>query len=305
MMVAMVFLNLLLITLNASASEGPWTAPQGAHNVYLGLYGEQFRCFEAEGKQSEECASGLSVPRSVRQVGLKVFYRYGINRNWDFAVAAPFARSFVVGEPSSPSEAATPGIGLVESRMRRRLGKTGPLDWSASAGLRSGFFHKDTRGRLTNLGEGTNDLAATLSTGTTGLLGARFYTTSLDANYYYRFPLQEDDSLGAIPGDEVRASAIFDYAATARIGTGVTLDAFHRLSGADLNFGKIAKFGDDRWAALQATQVKLGGRIMMYPKGAVPYLQVGVQRTVWARNNPTDTTYVEFAMGTDIGSKKP
>lgn len=305
MMVAMVFLKLLLLTLNAAASEGPWTAPKGAHNVYLGLYGEQFRCFEADGKESDQCATGLPVASPIRQVGLKVFYRYGISRTLDFAVAAPFGSSFVAGGGSSPTETSTPGVGLVESRVRRRLGKTGPLDWSASAGVRSGFFHKETRGRLTNLGEGTNDLAATLSTGSTGLLGARFYTTSLDANYYYRFPLQVDDSAGAIPGDEVRVSAIFDYAATSRIGTGVTLDAFHRLSGVQLNFGEITKFGDDRWAALQATQVKVGGRIMMYPKGAVPYLQVALQRTVWARNNPTDTTYVEFAMGTDIGSKKP
>jgi len=301
----MLFLNLLLLTFNASASEGPWTAPKGVHNIYLGLYGEQFRCFEAEGKQSADCASGLPASSSVRQAGLKVFYRYGIGKNWDFAVAAPFARSFVGDQGSSEMEKPTVGVGLLESRVRRRLGQTGPLDWSASAGVRTGIFHHDTRGRLTNLGEGTTDLAATVSTGTTGLLGSRFYTTSLDTNYYYRLPLQEDDLLGGIPGDELRVSAVFDYAATSRIGVGLTLDAFHRLSGADLNFGQIAKFGEDRWAALQASQAKFGGRIMMYPQGAVPYLQLGVQRAVWARNNPTDTTFVEVAMGTDFGSKKP
>lgn len=300
----MAFLSLLLFTFNAWASEGPWTAPKGLHNVYVGVYGEQFRCFEANEKQSPKCSTGLPLSSPVRQVGIKLFYRYGINKNWDLAVAAPLAKSFIAEPSSSPNMQSTTGVGLLESRLRRRLGRTGPLDWSASAGVRSGMFHHGTRGRMTNLGEGTNDLYTTVSTGTTGLLGARFYTTSTDVSYYYRIPLQQTESIGAIPGDEVRVSSVFDYTATARVGVGLTVDAFHRLSGAELESGALEQYGDDRWAALKATQVKVGGRIMMYPSGAWPYLQAGVQRTVLARNNPTDTTFIEVAMGTDFGGKK-
>jgi hypothetical protein len=303
--VKMTFFVLLLSTASVLASEGPWTTPTSVHNLYLGLFREQFRCFEAMGKESSECGSGLPVPSAVQQAGIKIFYRYGIDRNWDFAVAAPFGKSQMAEPSGQPVQAPTTGVGLVESRIRRRLGSTGPMDWSASAGVRSGALHRETRGRITNLGEGTTDFAGTVSTGSTGLLGPRFYTASWDATYYYRLPLQVDDELGGIPGDELRLSSVFDYAFSSRMGLGVSVDGFHRLTGAELDFGKIAEYGDDRWAALAASQVKVGGRIMMYPQGAMPYLQLGAQRVVWAKNNPTDSLFIEVAMGRDFGSRKP
>ena len=296
--------TIIAATLSAEASEGPWTARAGTHNLYAGVYVEQFECFESEGRDDPKCGTGLPVSSPVRQVGLKVFYRYGISRSWDFAIAVPFARSSMAGESKGESQEATTGVGLIETRVRRRLGSTGGLDWSSSVGLRSGALHKDTRHRLTNLGEGTTDVYGTLSMGSSGLLGPRFFNTSVDFTYYYRFPLTDDPKLGKIPGDELRLSTVFDYAVSSRVGLGIGLDGFHRLSGADLNFGKIAKYGDDQWAALQASQVKAGGRVMLYPHGAMPYLQLSAQRVVWAKNNPTDAMFVEVAMGTDIGGRK-
>jgi len=294
-------LTFIASVLSSFASEGPWTARAGTHNLYAGIYVEEFQCFESEGKSDPKCSSGIPIPSPVRQVGLKVFYRYGLDSNWDVAFAAPFARSSVVGG----SQKTTTGIGLFESRVRRRLGSTGGVDWSTSFGLRSGQLHKESRNRLTNLGEGTTDLFSTISLGSTGLLGPRFFTTSMDITYYYRFPLQVSDKVGKIPADEVRASAIFDYATTSRFGVGVAVDGFHRLDGEVLNGQKLTEsYGDDRWAALQASQVKAGGRIMLYPYGAMPYIQLSVQRVVWAKNNPTDAMFVEVAMGTDIGGRK-
>jgi hypothetical protein len=89
------------------------------------------------------------------------------------------------------------------------------------------------------------------------------------------------------------------------MGLGVSADGFHRLTGLALDFGEIAKYGDDRWAVLAASQLKLGGRIMLYAKGVMPYLQLGVQRVVWAKNNPTDATFVELVVGRDFGRRKP
>jgi len=300
----MTLLLLSLGTLTAMASEGPWTTPKGMHNVYAGLYLEQFRCFEAKGAQSAECGNGLPVSSPVQQTGVKLFYRYGLSGNWDIAISAPFARSRTLEESDQPMAQPTTGVGLVQSRIRRRLGSAGPVDFSASAGVRTGAFHRKTRGRLTNLGEGTTDLAGTFSTGMTGVLGPRFFNTSTDVSFYYRFPLQVDDALGAIPGNELHVSGVFDYAVFSRMGMGVSVDAFHRLSGADLDFGEISRFGDDRWAALAASQVKVGGRVMLYAQGAMPYLQLGAQRAVWAKNNPTDSTFVEFALGYDLGGRK-
>ena len=44
---------------------------------------------------------------------------------------------------------------------------------------------------------------------------------------------------------------------------------------------------------------------MLYAKGVMPYLQLGVQRVVWAKNNPTDATFVELVVGRDFGRRKP
>ena len=234
-----------------------------------------------------------------------MFYRYGLSPDWDVAVSLPVARVEMTEETNNPLEKPTMGLGLVESRVRRRLGSTGGVDWSASLGVRTGAFHHGTRDRLTNLGEGTTDLSGTISMGGAGLLGPRFFTTSVDATYYYRFPLTTHDELGKIPGDERRASAVFDYAMTSRFGLGVGLDAFHRLTGAELEDpATLNQYGKDRWAALQATQMKAGGRIMLYPQGSIPYIGLSVQRVVWAKNNPTDATFVEIAMGTDFGGKE-
>ena len=301
----MMFLVLFVSSFTAIASEGPWTTPMGRHNLYAGIFHEQFRCFEALGKQSSECGSGLPVSSTVQHVGFKLFYRYGLNKKWDFAIAAPVGKSQMAEPSNQEMQATTTGVGLVESRFRRRLGSTGPFDWSASGGVRTGALHRSTRARITNLGEGTTDFAGTVATGATGLLGPRFYTTSVDVTYYYRLPLQVDDELGGIPGDELRVSSVFDYAFTSRLGFGVSVDAFHRLSGVDLDFGNISQYGDDRWAALAASQVKVGGRMMLYPQGRLPYLQLGGQRVVWAKNNPTDALFVEVAMGTDFGGNKP
>ncbi len=300
----MTLATFLATVLSASASEGPWTTPQGMHNLYAGVYMEQFRCFETKGQNDPECGTGKPVPSAVQQSGVKVFYRYGISPMWDAAISIPFARVAMAEENKDADKQPTVGLGLVEGRIRRRLGKTGGLDWSASLGVRSGAFHHDTRDRLTNLGEGTTDFSGTVSTGATGLLGPRFFNTSMDATYYYRMALQNDEAVGKIPGDELRLSAVFDYAATSRFGVGVGVDGFHRLSGSELDFAKIGQYGEDRWASLQASQVKAGGRIMLYPQGPLPYLQVSAQRVVWAKNNPTDALFVEVAMGTDIGGKE-
>ncbi len=99
-------------------------------------------------------------------------------------------------------------------------------------------------------------------------------------------------------------SGVSTLALTPHVGLGVSADGFWRLWGEELVMSQLAAYGDDRWAALAAAQVKVGGRIIIYPGERRPYLQFSGMRAVWARNNPLDTTLVEVAMGMDIGRRK-
>ena len=295
---------LALLTASSMASEGPWTTSRGLHNVYLGVMGERFRCFEAKGASNAACSSGIPLSAPVAKTGAKIFYRTGLGDRTDVAFSVPFVQSFATEPTTNPMLSSTTGIGLVEGRVRQRLGKIGDVGVAAATGVRTGAAHWDTRGRITNLGEGSTDLMAALYLGGTGPVAGRFHTTSMDVRYFYRLPLQQSDSLGRIPGDEVHLSSVSTFAVTPQLGLGLSADGFWRLWGEELDLSRLGQYGDDRWAALRASQLKLGGRAVVYPGERRPYLQLSVMRAVWAKNNPVDTTQVELAMGMDIGRRK-
>jgi hypothetical protein len=300
------FWALLLWTVfPARASEGPWTTSPGLHNIYLGLMGERFQCFEADGARPESpCDSGLPTNTPVAQVGAKIFYRTGLTSKTDVAIGVPMGHSFSTKPTSNPQYESTTGLGLIQGRIRRRLGSLGDVGFAAGAGLQTGALHHSTRGRYTNLGEGSTDLTGTLYIGSTGLVLRRFHTTSMDLSYAYRLPQQVDSPVGRIPGDEIHATAVSLLAVSSRLGVGLSADGAWRLWGEQLTPSRLGVYGDDRWAALAAAQVKLGGRIVIYPGERSPYLQLSAMRAVWARNNPLDTTQLEIAMGMDLGRRR-
>jgi hypothetical protein len=187
------------------------------------------------------------------------------------------------------------------------MGSLGPLDLASGAGIESGALHRSVRGRITNLGDGVTSALGTLYAGSTGLLGRRFYTASGDLSYALRLP-ELDSDMGRLPGDELRFSSVFLLGLNSRVGLGASTDGQVRLWGEPLDFAGLAAYGnsDDslRWAVLDASQVKVGGRVVLYPTAQQPYLQLAGYRSVWARNNPIDTTLIEVAAGFDIGERR-
>lgn len=299
------FWALLLLSVSpAQASEGPWTTSPGLHNIYLGLIGERFQCFEADGRSSSACGSGLGTKVPVAQVGAKVFYRTGLNKKTDVAIGVPVGQSFTTEPTSSSQYDTTAGVGTIQGRIRRRIGSLGDVGFATGAGLKTGALHRSTRDRITNLGEGSTDLTGSLYMGSTGLSLRRFHTSSIDLSYTYRLAQTADSAVGRIPADEINATAVSLLAVSSKLGLGLSADAAWRLWGQQLTPEKLVVSGDDRWAALAAAQVKLGGRIVIYPGERAPYLQLSAMRTVWARNNPLDTTQLEIAMGIDLGRRK-
>lgn len=286
----------------ALASEGPWTTAPGLHNLYVGLYHERFACFTQEGAGDDGCgADAAPVSSPVNQTGLKAFYRTGLTRNIDVALGLPVARS------SSESMPTTLGWGTVQARLRWQLGDLGPVSVATGVGLETGALHRASRGRITNLGDGTTGATGSLYMGSMGVLGPRFYTASADVSYAYRLTELTDNDV-RLPADELRFSSVFLYALSQRVGVGLSLDGQFRLWGEELDFSELASYGgaDDsmRWAVLNASQMKGGARLALYSTDRLPYLQLTVLRALWADHNPTDTTMVEAAVGFDLGRRQ-
>ena len=295
----------LLLSNQARASEGPWSTAPGLHNIYLGTFVERFSCFTADRPGSVSCGdSSTALPGAVARTGLKAFYRTGLSRRVDLAFSAPLLASIGSGDASSDTMQPTIGVGTIQGRVRATLGDAGPVTFGMGLGVESGAAHAKTRGRITNLGDGTSGAVATLYSGTHALLGSTFYTASTDISYVYRFKIDES-SAGRLPGDELRFSSLMVFALSQRFGVGASLDGQLRLWGEDLNARDLRPFGtrDDslRWAALQAQQIKGGVRGVLYPEGTRPYMLLGVYQALWAWNNPVDTLFVELAVGFDLG----
>ena len=300
----------IFISPQARASEGPWTTPKGLHNIYSGVFFERFNCYTLAGETADGCSDdAVAVESPVEKYGVKIFYRTGLTKRLDIAVSAPVIHATTQTPSSSANYAPTTGIGVVQSRVRARLPSVGGIDTAASLGVESGVFHAATRGRVTNVGDGTHGITGALYAGSTGLVGRRFYDASADLSYVFRVPLDSSDA-GRIPGDELRFASVTNLGLGKVFGVGFSVDGQMRLWGEDLDPAALtASFGgeDDslRWASLAASQVKVGGRIVAYPGPRRPYLLAGISRAVWVKNNPTDTTFVEVATGFDIGRRKP
>ena len=292
---------------SAAASEGPWTTAPGLHNLYFGTFYESFRCFTYADAPSEDCrGEAASVASPVRRVGMKGFYRTGLGRRVDVGVSVPLVRAS--SDADDPPYATTTGVGNAQARLRANLGAVGPVDMGAGVGFESGAFHRTTRGRITNIGDGVDSLLGTVYAGSTGLLGRGFYTASADVAYAYRFQ-QALGSTGRIPADEVRFSSVFLYGLSDRFGVGASVDGQYRLWGEDLDLvvlfphtgRRTIPCVGPRLTRLRSRRVR-GWRCT--PWDAFPTSRCPLSDSVWAANNPVDTMFFEAAVGFDLGSRK-
>ena len=282
----------------AFAAEGPWTTPTGLQDIYLGGGVERFQAFD----KGDGSVQDVSYP--VYRSGGKIFWRYGLGPMWDVALDAPFITSFAPEAPAdSEAFSRTTDFEYLKTRVRVRLPVDNlPFEVAARGEVRTGYLHQDTKGRVTNLGEGTTDLGASVSVGSIGLFGGMFYTLAVDGGYLYRLPLESGDS-GKVPGNEVLLSSFLQVSPLEHMGFAILTDSFWRLSGEDFGETEV-KASANTWAALKAAQTKVGGQVILYPGGARPQVVLTVARAVWARNNPVDTMVVELGMSFNLGSRR-
>jgi len=279
------------------AGEGPWTLQSGEQNVYVGL--QTFRYGEYDGGGTQQ-----SLDTDVIATGLVGVWTLGLAQGYEVELQLPW-ESARVGDPNAPACtqaprggwcAPTSGVGdaalLVKTRFIDEVFQ-GPLSVSGVFGLRTGEAYSKYRGRLTNLGDGQTDLGASLTAGRTDVLRNGWYRVHATAGYWYRLPHTDIDD--KVPADELR----YDFSAVASIvpalSLGPALYGFQRLGGQELGAADLSDING--FSSLDAAQIQAGGKLGLHPPGGYGTVSLGVLRTVYARNNPTDTLAISVGVG--------
>jgi hypothetical protein len=197
----------------------------------------------------------------------------------------------------------TTGVGVLEARGKALIVDEyfgAPLSFAAGLELRVGAFTHETRERVTNLGEGTTDVALFLDGGRTGSLGSWVWSAYLEGLGRYRMPNTDaypyrsgtatepgSESGGdtVAPGAEVAGSAEILLGPSQFVSFGPVAYGFWRPPG--LEWEELDLADPDRFAALTVGNVKVGGLLVVRSRGDVSG-SLSILRTVGAYNNPTD-----------------
>lgn len=293
---------LVLLTLLSSPAEaggGPWTLNPGEHNVYVGLDYFRYRSFSRSGGSKDELDTGLTA------AGVTGVWTIGMARDIEVELKLPF-ESVRANDPSVPGCREerpedwcepTANIGDLAASVKWRVVDElyeSPVSVSVSAGFRSGEAYANRRGRLTTLGDGQTDLGAGLAVGKTGRIGRGWYTSAVEAWYFYRFA---NNHLGGrkVPADEFAFSAEGLWAFHPRVAVGPAFFGFTRTGGVGL--ADIDYMSPDGWSSLMASQFKLGGKAAIFSTEGGPTVVLSALMTVHARNNPSDTLALGFGVG--------
>lgn len=287
---------LLLCSSIAHAGDGPWTLAPGDDSLYLGVAWFQYGTFDAGGGSAQTLSEGVSAfnAHAVWTTGLADGLELELVLPWETArVNDP---TMAICADAGDFCKTTSGLGDVSAALKLRLVDElygSPVTIAAAAGARTGEAYADERDRLTTLGDGTTDFGAGLSLGRTDVLGARgWYRAGVWGWYWRRMPNTHFEE-AKVPADDLSFTAEATVSPHPRFGVGPALQGFQRLGGVDLNEARPAS---DPWGALAAAQIQAGGKLGVYSEGGVS-LSVGVLRTVYARNNPTDTVVVTAGLG--------
>jgi hypothetical protein len=285
-----------MLSSTARAGDGPWTLNPGDDSLYLGVAWFRYGTFDAGGGTEQELGEGISAfsAHAVWTAGLADGLEFELVVPWETArVNDPtMAQCVDAGDFCK----TTSGLGDVGAALKLRLLDElygSPVTIAAAAGARTGEAYAAHRDRLTTLGDGTTDFGAGLSLGRTDVVGARgWYRAGLWGWYWRRMPNTHVDG-AKVPADEVSYTAEATISLHPRFGIGPALQGFQRLGGVDLTETRPAS---DPWGALLAAQVQAGAKFGVYTEDGMS-LSVGVLRTIYARNNPTDTTVVSVGLG--------
>ncbi|RME21557.1 MAG: hypothetical protein D6798_17810, partial [Deltaproteobacteria bacterium] len=130
--------------------------------------------------------------------------------------------------------------------------------------------------------------------GRTDGVGRRgWYRAGLTGWYWYRFPNAVDVD-GKKPGDEISGAAELSLSPGRPWAVGPAMYGFIRPRGVDIGEADFSSL--DGFSSLRASQLKVGGKLAIFGvRGRT--VSITLLRTVYARNNPSDTLALSVGMG--------
>ena len=273
-------LTALTVFSQIGLAGGPWVSPSKVWSVYGGASYETFQHYVG-GEGAKE--SKLNAP--VSAMSMELCPSFGVGGGFGVDVDVP------IRVVSAQGQESTAGLGTVTVLPKYVViteNEGSPVTVSVHAGLRTGAAHRSTRDRLTNIGDGSTDLGGGLSMGRYSFWSKGPWWVSASVNYWWRIPSQTIAG-EKIPSDDISYSGELVMSVHERVGLGLAWGGIHRLGGLDI--GANAQVGQDRWAALAASNLGVGAKAFIFlPKNQTAVL--GVMRTVMAKNNPTDNLTV-------------
>lgn len=302
-------MNLLLLALLTSpfaqAGSGPWSLSPGDHSLYLGVEAQRFDHLAlSSGSGADDV---VQVSDGMQTFGVKAIASLGLLPRLEGEVILPW-QTVRNNRPSDfPCDALglnacepTSGVGVIRARLKGQwldqlVGA--PLSAAIGTELRLGQLTSSTRQRITNRGEGTMDVGGFASFGRTGGLGNGYWSAFLEGGGRYRSKNRSFDAVEA-PGAEVWAEAELFLAPSRAIAIGPTASWLNRPAGVDIE-EMLADPGivldRDRLSALSIMSAQAGVKALVRT-GTKVTTSVGVSRTIYAVNNPTDTWGVDLGL---------
>jgi hypothetical protein len=250
------------------------------HGVYVGANYSTFSNYVVGADESEGSLD------SIDTILGRLLCNTGLVDRVDIEVSIPVANV-------SQGEKSNTGLGNVDAAIKYRLLNESdgrPVSLSVYAGAGTGAAHRDSRGDMHNLGEGTTDVFAGLGVGRLGIWSQGQWWARFNIQYRYRLALQTVDGQ-KIPADDIVDSFDAGLQVHPLFGLAVSAHGFYRLGGYDIGEWPSDLDSDNKWAALDAGSLLAGGKLLVYATD-FNTISLSMLRTVWAKNNPTDTLVV-------------
>ncbi len=286
----------ILMADTAWAGGGPWTLSPDDRSLFIGGGYTRWRHM-AGGDGGDPADVGATITRS----GLNGVFTYGLVHGAEVELQGGLAWAGVgptEGELCANAANCETSLGLtpLQARVKARLidELTAPLSVAAGLELRFGDFTRDSRHRLTALGDGQTDVGAFVAAGRSGGLGSLSYGTYAELTGRHRLLINRARG-EKVPADEIAGNAEFLLFPTSNISVGPAVDALHSLGGLDL--GTLEMTHPDVFTSLAVTSVKVGGKLNVRSTENVT-VSISAFGTVYAKNNPADFFTIGFGLGT-------
>lgn len=291
----------LVSATSALASDGPWVTSQGATSLYGGSEYERWRYFRTSGNRID-----METPViATRAFGVMA---RGIAPGLEAELILPLERVTAASPDSAkcvkegrPEDwcAPTTGVGSAMFTLKARLldeYEYRPFSLSVSATLRVGEFHSQTRGRLTNIGDGQSDIATSIAAGRKVGVGKGYVGAYGISTYWLRFG--HDGRMfhqDKIPADALGASGEVFWAPHGRAQVGFAAYYYSKLWGdesiSDARLNEVNGF-----AALRSTQLKAGVKAII-PAGGQTSIVMSAMVPAYANNAPVDSVVIAIGLG--------